>query len=165
MEPVVYRPQPIAPTAAQPGPGVLPAAPMTVAYIPGPDGRMVATYVPLHALSTHQQTATAAPVTDIPPAQPIRGMVSPLMVNVLLSSGSFALVSLGVHWLLADLVQLMRLALVLAAIVCGAPVAWRLLQLLLALTGHGKPAAAAPQTTINAKRVKIGKIVNKGGAR
>lgn len=59
-EPVIYTPQPLAPTDLQPAPAhlpvVLPTGPLTVAYRPGADGRMIAEYVPVQALA-----ATAYP--------------------------------------------------------------------------------------------------------
>ncbi len=148
VEPTIHTPQHLAPApvhAAPVVPVVLPQHPMTVAYLPGTDGRMVAAYVPVPA---------PAPPADQP--GPRTAAVSPLLINAVLGSGAFALTSLGLYLLdqfIEALAHLVYALVILAAIVCGAPVA---LQLLRALTG------GSSQTVINAKRVKVGRIINRG---
>ena len=152
-EPTVYVPQPVAqtPTVAavptvQAAPVVLPAQPLTVAYIPGPDGVQVAAYVP-------------APQPVEQPQQRPAPAVSPLLVNAVLGAGAFALTSLGLYLLgqfIEALVHLIHALVILAAVVCGAPVA---LQFLRALTGGSSQGG----TVINARKVRIGRVVNRGG--
>lgn len=151
MEPVVYTPQPLAPTHLQAAPVVLPSQQMTVAYVPAGDGRMVAAYVP---------APTVQPVVIAPAQQPAAraAVVHPLAVNAFLASGSFALAALGLHLLAAfveALAHLLQALVLLAAIVCAAPVA---LQLLRAQGGQG----GGSQTVIHARKVRIRRMVVKG---
>jgi hypothetical protein len=146
-EPTVYRPQPL-PTAPAPTPQaaavVLPAQPMTVAYVPTERG-MVAAYVPAPA-PAEQPPARTAPLAH------------PLLVNALLGAGVFALTSLGLYLLgsfIEALAHLVESLVILAAIVCGAPVAVQLLRAL------GGGSGESHQTVINARRVKVGRIVNR----
>lgn len=152
MDPVVYTPQPITPATVQPAPVVLTGQPLTVAYIAGPDGRMVAAYVPV------------VPAPESPAAvAPVRSAVSPLLINAFLGAGTFALTALGLHLLasfIEALAHLVQTLVILAAIVCGAPVA---VQLLRTFAGGGRQSAH--QTVIHARKVRIGRLVNKGGAR
>jgi len=147
-EPTIYRPQPL-PAAAEPtlqaAPVLLPSQPLTVAYVPGPDGRMLAAYVPA------PQPAEQAPVRTAP-------VVHSLLVNTLLGAGAFAMASLGLYLLgsfIEALAHLVESLVILAAIVCGAPVAVQLLRAL------GGGSGETHQTVINARRVKVGRIINR----
>jgi hypothetical protein len=158
--PATYIPTPL-PVAEQPPALLLPSHPMTVGYIPGPDGRMVATYVPVGAVTP----AAPAPVTVIQAAAPAaRFSFSPLAANAFLGAGAFALTCLGLHLLaavIAALAQLMTALVWLAAILCGAPLALNLARALLS-PGSGRATGPAPQTVIHARKVRIGRLINKG---
>jgi hypothetical protein len=157
VNPEIYTPAPITPAAvygAQPASVVLPQQPMQVAYAPGPNG-LTAVYVPA-------QTVTIAPAVQQPtPAPPAAGpAVHPLLVNAFLGAGTFALAALGLHLLAATieaLAHLMMTLVILAAILCAAPVVLQLLR------GNGGGHGTAPQTVIHARRVVIRRLVNKGG--
>lgn len=153
MEPAVYTPQPLAPTHPQTAPGVLPAQQMTIAYLPTSDGQMVATYVAAPAVQSVVIAAAQQPATRA-------AVAHPLAVNVFLGAGSFALAALGLHLLAAfveALAHLVQTLVLLAAIVCGAPVA---LQLLRAQSGGH---AGGTQTVIHARKVRIRRMIVKGG--
>ena len=117
----------------------------------------LATYIPVPPPATPVDGQPAAP------AQALRSTVSPLLINAFLAAGAFALTALGLHLLatfIEALAHLLQTLVILAAIPCGTPV---LLQLLRAFEGRGR--RAAPQTVIHARRVRIGRLINKGGAR
>jgi hypothetical protein len=162
--PATYTPTPL-PVAEQPPALLLPSHPMTVGYIPGPDGRMVATYVPVGAVTPAPPSALTQPApTPVTVVQAPAVRISPLAVNAVLGAGAFALACLGLHWLAAvieSLTHLMTALVWLAAILCGAPLALNLARALLS-PGSGRSSAPAPQTVINARKVRIGRLINKG---
>jgi hypothetical protein len=166
--PATYTPTPL-PAAEQPPALLLPSQPMTVGYVPAPDGsgRMIATYVPVGAVTPAPPSILAAPapapVTVIQAATPAFRF-SPLAANAFLGAGAFALTCLGLHLLAAvieALAQLMTALVWLAAVLCGAPLALNLARALFS-TGHGRATGPAPQTVIHARKVRIGRLINKG---
>ena len=151
-EPTVYTPQHLAPApvqtpapvVVQAAPVVLPQQPLTVAYVPGPQGQMMAAYVP-------------APVVEQPRDRP-GPAAHPLLVNAALGAAAFAGIGIGLHFLaefITALVHLLWALVVLAGIVCGAPVA---LQLVRALGGGNRQTQ-----TINARKVIVRRWTQGGG--
>lgn len=147
VEPTLYTPQHLAPTPApvvvQAAPVVLPPQPLTVAYMPGPQGQMMAAYIP------------AQPVEQ--PVERPALAVHPLLVNAALGAVTFAGIGVGLHFLaefITALVHLMWALVVLAAVICGAPVALQLLR---------GTSSSGPTQTIHARKVVVRRWTQNGG--
>lgn len=124
MQPAVYTPQPLAPTAQAPAPVVLPAAPLTVAYRPGPDGQMIAEYVPLHALASIPQPVTVAPTVEPAPVpQVVRTGLDPVAQR-LVGAGVLAA---GTGFGIGEVVSALAGAGSSLLLIAAAAVAWKVM--------------------------------------
>ncbi|MFF4653699.1 hypothetical protein [Streptomyces sp. NPDC001380] len=124
MEPAVYTPQPLAPADPAPAPVVLPDGPLTVAYLPGPDGRMVAAYVPAHALAAAPQPASASAIADVDPApRVVRTGLDPVAQRL----AGAGVAAAGVGWGVGEVVSALAGATSSVALIAAAVVAVKVL--------------------------------------
>lgn len=146
MEPKVHTPQPIVYQPQAAAPVVLPAQQMTVAYRPGPDGQMIAEYVPVQALATAQQHH----LVQAPPAAPVVHGIDPRAQIIAAGGIGAGAAGAGIGWGLGQaLAGVATLGGSTAVVVALALLLWAKVS---APTSSG---AAKPGTTVNIRKAVI----------